>query len=107
MGDRETVIAAAEAMGQKYYLTEHRMAFAGFIRETYIQKQKYFDSTTIVKRDPQEAFESGKRWRLWLRKQKMDTRMSPYQQNDFTLELQKKFFHDHSRLADPTPLSPC
>lgn len=105
LGDRETFIAAAEAMGQKYYLSEYGMDFAGVVREAFIDKRKYFDTTTMVQRDPEEAFKFGKSWRMWLKKKNLDTRLSPYQQNKYTVELRRKFFLENSHLdANPQPL---
>lgn len=92
-GDRETFVPALHVMSEPYYLTEWEVIFSGLERERPTKKGEfYYDETTMVQRDPQQAMAVLREWRAWLEKSGMDLRLYPFQQGEYTTKLRDRFF---------------
>lgn len=84
LGDRETFIPALHVFNEPYYLVRYDLWFAGYGGEK-------LEETTIVQHDPQQAVEFFVDWGRWLSEKGMDTRLAPFQDNDYTRKLFEEF----------------
>ncbi|OBA20320.1 nucleotide-diphospho-sugar transferase, partial [Metschnikowia bicuspidata var. bicuspidata NRRL YB-4993] len=101
-GDRETFVPALHVMNEPYYLTDWRMKFSGVRREKVNKPGSFFfDESTMVQSDPASAQAFHKRWRSWLSKQGLDSRLDPFQNGDYTLNLWRRFFEENSEMSEP------
>jgi hypothetical protein len=94
VGDRETFIPALHVFNEPYYLVKYDLWFAGYGDEK-------LEETTIVQQDPQHAERFFIDWKNWLSDKGMDTRLSPFQDNDYTRNLFEKFKTELSSPENP------
>lgn len=101
-GDRETFVPALHVMNEAYYLTEWEVIFSGVQREKVVEKGKfYFDESTMLQRDPAQALEFKHAWRRWLATKRLDVRLNPFQEGDYTRDLKKEFFEQNKHIHHP------
>lgn len=99
LGDKDTFVPALHVFNEPYYLVDYEVWFAG-----RIQKNGEFLESTIVQHDPQQSVEFYKGWRKWLKKRNMDTRLYPFQDNDYSRNLFKEFKEENPDLELPESL---
>lgn len=103
-GDRETFVPALHVMNEPYYMCDYEMTFVG-VKRKYVEKEgTYMDESTMVQRDPQQARRYMSAWKRWLKSEKLDTRLNPFQEGDHTKELRKKFHESETDVEMPEPL---
>lgn len=103
-GDRETFVPALHLMNEPYYLTDWEIKFSGITREKADKPGEfYFDESTMVQRDPDTAMKFRASWRNWLTKLGLDSRLDPFQNGDYTLDLLKRFFEEKTDIHEPEP----
>lgn len=94
-GDRETFVPALHVMQEPYYLTGWEMKFLGVDREKATEPGKfYFDESTMVQHDPQQAMEFGVQWKKYLNSKNLDSRLEPHQEGEYTAKLLTSFFNE-------------
>lgn len=97
-GDRETFMPALHVMEEPYYMSEIGLRFLGIERTHPLKGELYFEETTMAQTNPIHSHEFGEAWRKWLRLQGLDTRLYPFQDNEYTLRLLVDFFDSHPGL---------
>ncbi|ODV82167.1 glycosyltransferase family 71 protein [Suhomyces tanzawaensis NRRL Y-17324] len=93
-GDRETFIPALHVMNEPYYLVTRDAWLAG-----YQDGEDNFQESTIVQYSPQETEDFFDDWRDWLFSKGLDSRLWPYQDNDYTRELFSNYKSDRGDKA--------
>lgn len=91
-GDRETFLPALEIMNEPYFLSTYDVWLAGFEGEDGRPQE-----TTIVQYDIDQTYHYDLKWKQWLKKKKLDTRMPIFQDNDYTTSLRSEFLKDHEK----------
>lgn len=97
-GDRETFVPALEAMKEPYFLSPYNVWFVGYTTEN-----KGFMETTIVQHDPDQAYHYTKKWRAWLKRKGLDTRLSITESDPYSRTLRRDFLNDHKLEKLETP----
>lgn len=104
VGDRETFVPALHVMNEPYYLCDYELRFLGLTRDHTVGEGQYFDESTMVQRDPQQAQEYQKLWQLWLKSEKLDPRLYMFQEGDYTNKLRDRFHKAVDKAQIPDPL---
>lgn len=98
-GDRETFVPALHVMNEPYHLNEYKVWFAGFQHKNENGKER-LQETTLVQNDPSQTREYFDKWRAFLREQNLDTRLWPFQDNDYSRDLVKTFEETGAKSPD-------
>lgn len=88
-GDRETFLPALEVMNEPYYLSTYNVWLTGFIDSNNMARE-----TTIIQYDIDQTYHFEREWRSWLKKKKLDTRLTLNQENEYTRSLVQEFTKD-------------
>lgn len=99
-GDRETYSAALTVMGEPYYLNEWEMVFSGYMKANP-EGNVLFRESTMVQADPDQSMKVVRGWRQWLQKRELDTRLNPFQNNEYTDKLLTEFYDQNEDLKRP------
>lgn len=86
-GDRETFIPALHVMNEPYYLNHYQVWFAGYEKQETNSEgdtRTFLEESTMVQHDPEQTIKFFKDWEQWLLDQGKDTRLWPFQDNDFS-----------------------
>lgn len=100
-GDRETFVAALNVLKEPYHLVNYNVWLAGHTKD--INGGEVFEDTTIVQYDPVQVLAFQEDWGDFLQKNKLDGRLWPFQDNEYTksiLEEFKKSLRSLERLDD-------
>lgn len=94
-GDRDTFHTALLAMKETFFFSEFMAWHLGWMAGDELK------DTTVVQHDPIQSYLFMKKWRQWLRKKGLDSRMKMSQNNDYTKKLKEDFMKDHPDLKIP------
>lgn len=93
-GDRETFIPALHVMNEPYHLNNYQVWFAGY-EEKGEDGSTSLHESTMVQHDPKQTMKFFLDWEKWLGDQKKDTRLWPFQDNEFSKNLLEEFLQHY------------
>lgn len=96
-GDKETFLAALHVLKQPYHLLNYNVWLAGHKKKT--TSGEILEDTTIVQYDPVQAQLFQAEWEDYLDKNDYDTRLWPFQENDYTKKLLSAFKKQRTNTA--------
>lgn len=101
-GDRETFVPALHVMKEPYYFVDWELSFAGLEVAKQGGDGTSFVESTMVQKDVQLSYEFAHKWRKWLRKNNIDSRIYAFQSGGFTKDLREKMLKEtESKPAGP------
>lgn len=98
VGDRETFVPALHVMKESYHMSKYQVWLAGYeVSEltTKGETRHFMEESTLVQHDPLQGIEFYEKWEAWLEEKNLDTRLYPFQENDYTSNLYKEFLKKH------------
>lgn len=91
MDDRDTWAAALTVMNEPYYIAEQKIGYIG-TQTDLKDKPVYFQN------DVRDNVDFLKSWKAFIKKENVDTRLNPNQENEYTTSLIQKFHNYHQKL---------
>lgn len=98
VGDRETFVPALHVMKESYHLSKYQVWLAGYEASevtTRGETRHFMEESTLVQHDPAQSMEFYEKWEAFLAEKNLDTRLYPFQENNYTSVLYSEFLQVH------------
>ncbi|EGV63336.1 hypothetical protein PSN45_004387 [Yamadazyma tenuis] len=98
IGDKDTFVPALHVFNEPYSMVDKSTDLLGF--KSGVNMDGEFVDTTLIQYAPTSAKYHLIEWKKWLKTKDLDTRLSPFQDNDYTRNLYKQFMTHCKKLIE-------